>query len=211
MEKTGIKPAYRIQTSRFILRCFQPTDAPLLQQAIKESVDHLLPWMPWAASEPEKLQIKIERLRSYRSNFDSDKEYIFGIFNPEETEILGACGLHKRVGPNALEIGYWIHKSHIKKGYATEIAEALTKVAFDVQGVTRMEIHCDSKNIASATIPRKLRYKLDATLRRRSINYKGEISDEMIWSLFRDEYIESPLYHKKLKVYDVMGRKLKLI
>ena len=41
-------PAYRIQSSHLVLRCWNPTDVPLLKQAVDENIDHLLPWMTWA-------------------------------------------------------------------------------------------------------------------------------------------------------------------
>ena len=57
-------PAYRIQTPRLVIRCWDPKDAPLLKQAVDDNIDHLLPWMSWARQEPEPLQAKVERLRS---------------------------------------------------------------------------------------------------------------------------------------------------
>ena len=36
-------PAYRIETQRLVLRCYQPTDGPLLAESITESLEHLRP------------------------------------------------------------------------------------------------------------------------------------------------------------------------
>jgi len=57
--------------------------------------------------------------------------------------VLGSTGLHTRVGAGAREIGYWIHQDYINQGLATEATAALTKVAFAIDQVTRIEIHCD--------------------------------------------------------------------
>ncbi len=206
MPDIAVKPAYRIETERLVIRCYNPIDAPLLQEAIQANVNHLLPWMPWVKQEPEALQLKIDRLRHFRAQFDLGNEFIFGIFNPEETELLGGCGLHRRVGADALEIGYWIGEKYIRRGFATEMARALTKVGFDIEGVDRMEIHCDPKNIASAAIPNKLGYRHDGTLRSRQKNHKGEDIDSMLWSLLKAEYLVSSLPHEKIKVFDAMGR-----
>jgi hypothetical protein len=43
---SGQGPAYRIHTHRLVLRCWQPTDAPLLKAAIDVNLEHLRPWMP---------------------------------------------------------------------------------------------------------------------------------------------------------------------
>ena len=61
---------YRIETDRLVIRCYQPTDAVLLKQAIDESLDHLRPWMPWAMEEPETVEEKVARLRRVRGQFD---------------------------------------------------------------------------------------------------------------------------------------------
>ncbi|MES2731624.1 MAG: hypothetical protein V4714_07745 [Bacteroidota bacterium] len=44
---------YRIETDRLVIRCYEPSDAEKLKNAITESLDHLRPWMPWAQNEPE--------------------------------------------------------------------------------------------------------------------------------------------------------------
>ncbi len=52
---------------------------------------------------------------------------VYGIFDSNETVVLGGSGLHTRIGPGALEIGYWVQADHIGKGYATEVCAALTR------------------------------------------------------------------------------------
>jgi len=161
--------------------------------------------MPWASDEPEELQVKIDRIRMFRGEFDLNRNYIYGIFDPEENFLIGGCGLHPRIGLNALEIGYWIHANHIRKGYGTEITAALTRIAFEVEKVKRVEIHCDPKNIGSASIPKKLGYTHEATLKHRTLNHKGEPIDSMIWTIFYDEFFKSELRKKKIKTYDAIG------
>ena len=188
-----------------VIRCYNPSDVFLLKTAVDESFEHLRSWIPWASNEPEDLQVKIDRLRMFRGEFDLNKNYIYGIFDLEEKFLIGGCGLHPRIGFNALEIGYWIHIDHIRKGYGTEIAAALTRVAFEVEKVQRVEIHCDPKNIGSSTIPKKLGFTHEATLKNRTLNFKGEHIDSMIWTIFHDEFFKSEIRKKKIKAYDVIG------
>ena len=200
-------PAYRIVTPQLVIRCYNPQDAPLLAKSVTESLEHLLPWMPWAAAEPEPLDAKVERLRRMRSNFDLGLDYVYGIFNQQENRLLGGTGLHTRIGSDALEIGYWIHKDHINHGYATETSAALTKVAFEIHKVERVEIHCSVENSRSAAVPRKLGFNLEATLRKRSFAY-GHLSDQMIWSLFSDEYPNTPSARLESAAYDAAERRI---
>ncbi|MHA1619024.1 MAG: GNAT family N-acetyltransferase [Promethearchaeota archaeon] len=208
MSFTIKRPAYRIETERTVIRCYHPRDAPLLEQGVQESLEHLKPWMPWAHSNPEPMEMKITRLRLFRSQFDLDKEYIFGIFNLDETKLIGGAGFHPRVGPKAVEIGYWIHIDYINQGYGTEITGALTKIALEKYNFARVEIHCDPLNFASASIPRKLSYVHEATLKGRSLDERGKLRDSMIWSITKEEFTRSLAKTQKIAAYDIMGESL---
>ncbi|MHA1522498.1 MAG: GNAT family N-acetyltransferase [Promethearchaeota archaeon] len=200
------RPAYRIETERTVIRCYHPRDAPLLEQGVQESLEHLKPWMPWAHSNPEPMEMKVNRLRLFRSRFDMEEEYIFGIFNPEETRLIGGTGFHPRGGPQAIEIGYWIHVDYINKGYGTEITGALTKIALEIYKFNRVEIQCDPLNLASASIPRKLNYVHEATLKGRALDERGNLRDSMIWSITSEEYADSIAKSQEIKAFDVVGK-----
>jgi RimJ/RimL family protein N-acetyltransferase len=200
-------PAYRIVTPQLVIRCYNPADAPLLAKSVSESIEHLLPWMPWAAAEPEPLDAKVERLRLFRARFDLGQDFIYGIFNPQENRLIGGTGLHTHLGDDALEIGYWINKNHINHGYATETSAALTKVAFEINKVERVEIHCAVENVRSAAVPRKLGYTQEAILRKRSFA-NGHLSDQMVWSLFADEYPNTLSAKLEIAAYDAAERRI---
>ena len=56
----------------------------------------------------------------------------------------------------------------------------MTPVALGLPGVTRVEIHCDEANAASAAIPRKLGYRLDR-IGPHEPEAPGERGNRMIW------------------------------
>ena len=200
-------PAYRIETKRLVVRCYNPTDAQMLADSVSESVEHLKPWMPWAHNEPEPFEEKVKRLHSFRGKFDLQQDYVYGIFNREETRLLGGTGLHTRLGGNELEIGYWIHKDFANQGLVTESTAALVKVAFEIIHVHRIEIHCDSANLASAAVPRKLGFTHEGTLRAKT-PFLDRWSDSMIWGLLESEYPNSPSVKAEIKALDALGNAL---
>lgn len=206
MPETNITPAYRLVSRRLILRCWNPIDADLLTQAIQASVDHLKPWMPWAHLEPTTMDARIAILRSFRSRFDRDEDYVYGIFNLQENQVLGGTGLHTRAGEGALEIGYWIHKDFTHQGYATETAAVMTRAAFEIYNVNRVEIHCDPMNFFSAAVPRKLGFTHDATLRQRIKQADGSWRDSMVWSLLAADYPESLAASYPMTAFDAANR-----
>ena len=198
---------YSIHTPRLVLRAWSPTDAPALMAAKNASKEHLLPWMPWAQHEPTDLDANLALIRAWRAQFDTDKDYVYGIFDREDSTVLGGTGLHERVGLKAREIGYWVRVEAVNRGIATETAAALTKVGFEILGLDRMEIHCDVRNTRSAAVPRKLGYVHDANLRRRSITV-GALADSMIWTMFSDEYPNSPAAQAAVEAFDILGQGL---
>jgi RimJ/RimL family protein N-acetyltransferase len=198
-------PAYRIETKRLVVRCYNPSDAKMLAESVTESLEHLRPWMPWVYAEPEPLEEKVQRLKRFRGLFDLGQDFIYGIFNPQDTRLLGGTGLHTRLGAHELEIGYWIHRDFVNQGLVTESTAALIKVAFEILLVHRVEIHCDPGNTASAAIPRKLGFTHEGTLRAKT-RFLDTWSDSMIWGLLDTEYSNSPSAKTEIKVFDADGQ-----
>jgi len=200
-------PAYRIETARLVVRCYEPGDARLLADSVAESVEHLKPWMPWVHAEPEPFEVKVARVKRFRGLFDLQQDYIYAIFNKDETRLLGGTGLHTRLDEDQLEIGYWLHKDFINQGLVTESTAALVKVAFEVIHIHRIEIHCDPKNLASASIPRKLGFTHEGTLRA-NMHFLDHWRDTMIWGLLDQEYPGSPASMTDIRVFDARGIQL---
>jgi RimJ/RimL family protein N-acetyltransferase len=201
-----VTPPYRIVTERLVLRCWEPRDAPLLKEAVDSSIEQLLPWMPWAPDEPQTLEEKVELLRLFRGKFDLGEDFVYGIFTRDESEAAGGTGLHTRIGPEAFEIGYWIRASRAGAGLGTEATAALTRAAFELTDVERIEIRCDPDNERSRAIPRKLGYREEATLRGR-LHYP-ELRDVVVYSLFRDDFGSSPAADTLVEAYDAAGTRL---
>jgi RimJ/RimL family protein N-acetyltransferase len=196
-------------TERVVARCWEPSDAPALKEAVDSSIDHLLPWMPWAAEEPQTLDEKVQLLRGFRGQFDLGQEFVYGLFSKDESEVVGGSGFHTRAGQGALEIGYWIRASREGQGLTTEVTAALTRVGFEVCGVDRMEIQVEPANERSLRIPLKLGYREEARLRRRLYAPPGgEPRDAVVFTLFRDEFPRSPAAGAELEAYDALGRRV---
>lgn len=210
MDNAAVKdPPYRVVSERLVVRCWEPRDASRLKDAIDSSLDHLRPWMVWAHSEPRPLADKIALLRRFRGQFDRGRDFVFGIFDRDETLVLGGAGLHTRSGEDAYEIGYWIRSSHAGRGLATEATAALTRVAFELCGVDRVDIRVDPANAASLAIPRRLGFTEEGTLRRRLPAHEdGVPRDVTVFALFRDGFDLSPASSAALEAYDAVGERV---
>ena len=201
-------PAYRIETPRLVVRCWVPQDVSILKHAIDSNTSHLRPWMPWATIEPAPIDDRLKFLRQSRGKFDLGQDFTYGIFDKNEMEVIGGTGLHTRHGFDTREIGYWIHEKHARIGYATEVAAALTKVAFEIDKVERVEIHCAVENYKSAGVPRKLGFMHEGNHRRETKDADGKVHDAMIWTMLKEEYPNSVPSKASIGAFDAIGRRI---
>ena len=153
-------PPWLITLPDFSLRPWTPDDAPSLARTLSASDAHLRAFTPWVVDGRVPGVSLADRLAKHAADFSAGTEWVYGMFSPDDTEVLGGCGLYPRVGPGAVEIGYWLAASHTGRGLATRAAETLTRVAFDVLRVDRVEIRCDRGNAASVRIPERIGYRL---------------------------------------------------
>jgi RimJ/RimL family protein N-acetyltransferase len=180
----GIGRLDRIATARLLLRCWDPADAPLLKDAIDESLSELREWLPWA-TEPSTVDVVAQRLAQFRDDFRAGRDWLYGLFPPDEKRVIGGLGLHPRQGPGVLEIGYWLRTDVTDQGFATEAAAALVRLAFQEHDIERVEIRCDPRNVRSAAIPRRLGFEHRTTLHADTVTPTGAPRDTMVWTLSR--------------------------
>jgi RimJ/RimL family protein N-acetyltransferase len=181
----------------------------LAKTAEDESREHLRRFMVWADRSPEPLSEVVDKLRLFRSWFDTGEDFMFGAFSKEaEGRCIGGAGLHPRVGKDGIEIGYWTHPGHVRKGIATEMAGALTRAAFEIGRMRWVEIRCASKNVASAGIPPKLGFTHEATLRERLTLGSAEVDDALVFTLLAHEYPRSAARRIPFSAFDGGGRQL---
>lgn len=209
MEIEATSPAYRIETARLVVRCWEPADVELLDEAVRESIEHLRPWMPWSRQEPISPAERLEFVRRCRGSFDTDEDYVYGIFDADESEVLGGTGLHTRRGKHVREIGYWIRAGRLRNGFATEATRALTRVGLQVDEVDRIEIRCAPDNEASAGIPAELGFKREGILEKAGRDADGEPRDTLLWSMTPDRLADLAWPEPDLKAYDVLGQRIR--
>jgi len=177
-----------IRTNRLLLRSWRPGDARRLKEAIDANLAHLQAWLPWAVEEPSPPEVVAARVETFAADFAAGVEWLYAMFRADEPEVIGGTGLHPRIGADGLEIGYWVAEAHTRQGYATEAARALTRVAFTQPQIQRVQIRCDPNNLASAGVPRRLRFRHISTLPNDAVTPTGTPRETMVWELTRAEF-----------------------
>ena len=141
------------------LRQWRPGDIDTYHEAMHASYEHLMPWMPWAAAEPQEIDAHEALLNRWNATWDFD-DFVYGIFLGDTA--VGGSGLHNRVGAHGWEIGYWVHPEYEGKGIISATVCALTDEAFVDPTIECVEIRVDSANVRSANVPKRVGYALVA-------------------------------------------------
>lgn len=144
----------------------RPEDVDEVLEAVRSSFAELQQWMHWAQTMPTREKQR-EALTEGNTAFDVGTDFGFLFRETATGALFGGGGVHRRVGPGGVEIGYWVRSDRHNRDYATRATEAMTDAAFTYLGdVERVEIHMDCTNIASARVPEKLGYRLLRTEQR---------------------------------------------
>ena len=137
------------RTPRLLLRPGFPEDAPALAQAIgDEFIVRNLSTAPWPYG-----------IRDAEAFLASARDPVLPSFLVFERtagapRLIGSCGLGRRPS-GAVEMGYWIARSHWSRGFATEACTALLGIARAL-GLPQLEASHFIDNPASARVLDKL-------------------------------------------------------
>jgi len=176
-------PPESLSHGQVSLRRWRPEDAAELLAAVLASQEQLRPWMPWADSYDAGNAA--EFLSDCQTQWASGADFAYAITIGDQ--IVGGAGLHDRIGPDGLEIGYWVHSGWTGRGVATDAAAALTEAALALPGIDKVEIHHDAANKASGRIPAKLGYVRLGERPRRELSAPapGQTGTEVVWQVTR--------------------------
>lgn len=141
--------------------------------------------MPWIADEPLPVDQRISMIEGWNAGWRQGGDSVLGILSDDE--IVGGIGLHRRVAPGGVEIGYWIHVDHVRQGLATEAVTSATDALFEVPDVERVEICHDKANTAGSGVPRRLGFTLmeEAST---TIHAPGQVGIEWRWVVTRTDW-----------------------
>ncbi len=146
---------------RVVLRPWRTDDVAECVTAIRESLDEIRPWLPFAPNyegDPESAMIAgQEYIIHSRAQWILHENFNNALCDATDGRILGSIGLIVRSWRIcSFEIGYWLRTSAVGHGYITEATRLLTDFAFDHLDACRVMIRMDAQNERSAAVPRRL-------------------------------------------------------
>ena len=155
------------RTERLLLRPGFPEDAPALMNAIADpGIVRHLSTAPWPY-----------RMRDAEAFLAAPRDPVLpALLIFERTDgaplLAGACGLGRRPS-GAVELGYWIARSHWNRGIATEAARAMIAIARAL-GLAQLEGSHFLDNPASGRVLEKLGFTATGLIAPRLSCARGE-------------------------------------
>lgn len=182
-----LSPPEEIDAGPVLLRPWRAGDVGPMAEAVAESIEELRPWMPWAAAEPLSPADRARLIAESAHQWQRGESFNYGMHAGDV--MVGCTGLHQRVGPGGLEIGYWVRTSWAGRGIATATTRALTTMVFTLPGLDRVEIEHDQANAASRRVPEKLGFTLveEVPGPRQA---PGDIGIDCRWRMTRATWVE---------------------
>ena len=168
-----------------LLRRHQVGDVKALHALVNEGVEHIVPWIPWASSEPLSLQQRQEELTRWGSEWESGQAYHYGMWDGDQ--LVGSCGIYPQAEASRAAIGYWVGAPYLRLGYATAAGTALTTAAFVVPCVERCMIRHDAANEPSGRIAKRLGYQ-KVRQEPHSIDAPGQTGTSWVWEKAREDW-----------------------
>ncbi|TLE08941.1 glutamine-hydrolyzing GMP synthase [Helicobacter bilis] len=138
---------FSLETNRTILRPYKDFDYPMLRAILQDK--ETMQSFNGALSE-EEVQTWIEREQSSIDRFGVGW---WVITDKNNGSVIGLAGLHYT---KYLEMQYVLHKDHLHKGYAIEVALACKEYAFKHLRVKEMYSLCREEDIAAQNVAKRV-------------------------------------------------------
>jgi ribosomal-protein-serine acetyltransferase len=138
---------------RLRLELWREESVEEVTRLIERSRPVLSEFLPWATAP---VTVEDERLIQRDAELQWQEGQLVAWTIVEDEEIKGALGMHRRGGPDEIEIGYWLDVDATGRGLMTAACEMATEVAFMSDQVNVVEIIHDKDNARSGAVPARL-------------------------------------------------------
>ncbi|WP_028552292.1 GNAT family N-acetyltransferase [Paenibacillus sp. UNC451MF] len=179
----------KLQAEEIHIRPLALSDAEALQQLRVENRDYHRSFEPIRPDDHFTLEFQQEQIRTSLLNSQNDTSYSFGIFINESHRLIGRITLSSVFrGPwqNA-NIGYYLDKGYIGRGYATEAVKLAVHCAFTQLKLHRVQGAVMPHNIPSIRVLEKSGFRYEG-LARNYLHIHEVWEDHNIYAITCEEW-----------------------
>lgn len=165
-----------IRTPRLMIRNVLPGDGAAMHEIKVESFDELSKWMEWTKLGVGTVDDAEKVIRENHAKYILREDMMMAAFT-YDGRLIAMCGLHRFDWEfRSFEIGYYVRSSDHNKGYATELANALTRFAFGALEARRVIICAATANAASRRVIEKLGFELESLVKADALLPDGTVT-----------------------------------
>jgi RimJ/RimL family protein N-acetyltransferase len=188
----GLSGNFLLRTPRLLLRPPEQKDAETLLRLMSDA--RISTYLAW---EPHKsLQETVELITALNSAQASGKGFHWIIENQGNTvgltSIIDVWWQHRCWTLNRAELAYWISPDAQGRGFATEAATAVMKLAFTRLSFNKLRVYHAAENAISGRVVAKLGFRLVGTERKaffKNNRWHDMQHYEMLASEFRQHHL----------------------
>jgi len=177
-------PAHNRRSEDMVVRIrrFVPADAPLLYEAVRESIAHVNRWMLWCRPD-YSLADSLRFIEQDAAAWDNEVRHSFVIHDSLRGTFLGSVGLSAIDKLHQFaNLGYWVRTRWTNRGVASAAVTLAAQFAFRELGMQRLELLVPVENVASLHVAKKVGAKHEGILRNRLLLH-GKRHDAVLLSL----------------------------
>jgi [ribosomal protein S5]-alanine N-acetyltransferase len=113
-------------------------------------------------------------------------DYLLAVTRRDDDKVVGFARLGP-TGVKAAHLGYAIHADHWGRGYATDAARVLLRLAFGTLGLHRVSAAIGPENEASIAVVKRLGFTYEGRIRHHVFT-NGDWRDSLLYSLLESEF-----------------------
>ncbi|MEM6702068.1 MAG: GNAT family protein [Acidobacteriota bacterium] len=175
-----------LSRSPWVVRSFRSGDEPSLRLAADDW--HVARWLRDAFPHPYTEKEASDWV-SYASREVAHTEFAIATAT-EPQRVVGSVGfrLQEDMHRRSAEVGYWVARSHWRRGVATHALAVTVQHAFDHFPVDRLFAGVKDGNRGSVRVLERLGFQLEGRSRAAVTGREGETKDELLFGLLRHEW-----------------------
>lgn len=180
-----------LTTNRVNLRLFERKDFPLFYSVFSNKEIMRYAWRDEINNEEEMLTF-FEAYLSEGEKANKRNSYAFAAFDKEDKKFIGFADIiiqSLNSSGGCGEIGYFLLPEFWGRGYASELAGAMTGFGFEGLKLHKVCACCNANNLNSENVMKKLGMTMEGELRK--VRFKrGGWDDEKYYGILREEWLE---------------------
>jgi ribosomal-protein-serine acetyltransferase len=151
------------------LRAYRDSDAEGLAEAVRESIATAGPWLSWARADYDTATAQ-DWIRLCKQAWLLGDGFEMVIVDAQTDAFLGGMGINQRNREHRFaNLGYWVRESAQGRGIVTRAAHLALPWAFEVVGVSRVEIVAAHDNLPSRRAAERIGGSFEGMLRNRLV------------------------------------------